>query len=142
AAHGAREPALRRVVLQQVGEVVGRNDVADGDDVEFAEQVLLDERAEHETADATETVDGDPGGHGRVDSFAGAAEKGAAAYLDAPLPPNGQSAPAARHLQSLPLALREPRRRAAAARRRLRRRRQHGARAPARAPAARRPAAG
>ena len=63
------EAALDRVELEQVGEVVGGDDVADGDHVEFlAEQALLDEGAEDETTDATETVDGDPDGHDEVSS--------------------------------------------------------------------------
>jgi hypothetical protein len=52
--------ALRGIVFQQVGEVVGGHDVADGDDIEFlAEQTLLDECAEDEAADAAETIDSD-----------------------------------------------------------------------------------
>ena len=42
----AGELALRRVVLQQVGEVVGRDEVVDGDHVELlAEQSLFDQGA-------------------------------------------------------------------------------------------------
>ena len=54
----AVEPALGRIVLQQVGEVVGRHEVVDGDHVEFlAEQSLLDQGAKDQAADAAETVD-------------------------------------------------------------------------------------
>jgi hypothetical protein len=57
---GTRETTLRGVVLQQVGQVVGRNDIADGDDVERrTEKALLYEGAEDEAANATETVDCD-----------------------------------------------------------------------------------
>ena len=56
----AVEPALGRVVLEQVGEVVGRDEVVDGDDVELlAEQPLFDQRPEHQPADAPEPVDAD-----------------------------------------------------------------------------------
>ena len=54
------EPALRRVVLQQVGEVVGRDEVVDGDDVDrLAEQALFANGPKHEPADAPEPVDAD-----------------------------------------------------------------------------------
>ena len=57
---GALEPALRGVVLEQVGEIVGRDDVADGDDVQGrAEQALLDQCPEDQPADAAEPVDCD-----------------------------------------------------------------------------------
>ena len=53
----AAEPTLRRVVLEQVGEVVGRDEVVDGHHVErLAEQPLLDQ-VEDEAADAAEAVD-------------------------------------------------------------------------------------
>ena len=56
----ALEAALRRVVLEQVGEVVGRDEVVDRDDFDLlAEQALLDDGAEHEPPDAAETVDAD-----------------------------------------------------------------------------------
>src|SRR5262249_40053964 len=56
----AVEAALRRIVLEQVRQVVGRNQVVDGDHVErLAERALLHQRAEHEPADAAETVDAD-----------------------------------------------------------------------------------
>ncbi len=62
----AGEATLRGVVFQQVSEVVGRNDVTDGDDVEGgSEEALFDEGAEDEAADAAETVDGD-GGHDSI----------------------------------------------------------------------------
>ena len=64
---GAIEATLRGVVLQEVGEVVRRDDIADGDDVEGrAEVALFDEGAEDETADAAESVDSYFGGHGVV----------------------------------------------------------------------------
>ena len=54
-----------RVVLEQVGEVVGRDEVVDGDDVEvLAEQPLLDEGPEDQPPDAPEPVDPDLDGHG------------------------------------------------------------------------------
>jgi hypothetical protein len=57
---GAVETALGGVVFQQIGQVVGRHDVADGDHIEGrAEQALLDEGAEDEAADAAETIDCD-----------------------------------------------------------------------------------
>ena len=60
----AVELALRRVVLQQVGEVVGGDEVVDGDDVELlAEQPLLDQGAEDQPADAAEPVDSDASAH-------------------------------------------------------------------------------
>jgi hypothetical protein len=50
--------------FEQVGQVVSRDDVADGDDVELgAEQALLDQRAEDEAADAAETIDSDFNSH-------------------------------------------------------------------------------
>ena len=60
----AAELLLRRIVLQQVGEVVGGDDVADRDDLDvLAEQPLLVQGAKEEAADATETVDGDTSAH-------------------------------------------------------------------------------
>src|SRR6185369_9453966 len=59
---GPGELPLRRVVLEQVRQVVGRDDVADGDHLDLlAEQPLLVEGPEHEPSDATETIDGDAG---------------------------------------------------------------------------------
>ena len=60
----AREAALGGVVLQEVGEVVGGNEVAHGDDVDvLPDEALLDEGAEDEAADAAETIDGDVDWH-------------------------------------------------------------------------------
>jgi hypothetical protein len=54
----ALELALGGVVFEQVSEVVSRDDVADGDDIELlAEEALFDEGAENEAADAAETID-------------------------------------------------------------------------------------
>jgi len=65
--HGSRELALGGVVLDQVGQVVGRDDVADRDDVERgAEQALFNEGPEYQTADAAETIDSDFYSHGSV----------------------------------------------------------------------------
>ena len=62
---GASEATLGGVVLEKVGEVVGRDDVTDGDDIELGPQVtLLDEGAEDETADAAESIDSYVDGHG------------------------------------------------------------------------------
>ncbi len=59
----AGEATLRGVILQEVGKVIGRNDVADGDDVKGGSEVaLFDEGTEDKAADAAESVDGD-GGH-------------------------------------------------------------------------------
>ena len=56
----AGELALRGIVFEEVGEVVGRDDVADGGDFECgAEVALFDECAEDEASDASESVDGD-----------------------------------------------------------------------------------
>ena len=58
--HFAGELALRGVILHEVGEVVGRNEVVDGHDVEFlAQQTLFDEGPEDQTTDPTEPVDPD-----------------------------------------------------------------------------------
>jgi hypothetical protein len=63
-AHRAVEAALGGIVFQEIGEIVGRDDVAHRDDVERrAEQALLDESAENEATDATETVDCDFNSH-------------------------------------------------------------------------------
>jgi hypothetical protein len=52
------------VVFQQVGQIVGGHDVADGDDFDvLADEALFDEGTENETADAAKTVDGDFNGH-------------------------------------------------------------------------------
>ena len=61
----AVETTLGGVVFEQVGQVVGRHDIADGDHIEGrAEQALLHEGAKDETADAAETVDCDFNCHG------------------------------------------------------------------------------
>ncbi len=58
------ELALRRVVLEQVGKVVSRDDIAHGDDLEvLAEQPLAVESTEHQSTDASKTVDRDSSGH-------------------------------------------------------------------------------
>ena len=68
------ELALRGVVLEQVGEVVGRDDIVDRDDVDLlAEQPLFDQGAKHQAADPPETVDADlHGSHCRCLSIADA----------------------------------------------------------------------
>ena len=59
-ANRAGEAALRGIVFEQVGEIVGGHDVADGDDFDFlAEQALFSDRAKDEATDPTESVDGD-----------------------------------------------------------------------------------
>ena len=61
---GAGETALGRIVLQQVGEVVGRNDVVDGDHVDLlAQQSLIADCPEHQPADAAEAVDANTNCH-------------------------------------------------------------------------------
>jgi len=56
---------LGGVVLEQIGQIVGRDDVSHGNDVERrAEQTLLDECAENEAADAAKTIDCDFNCHG------------------------------------------------------------------------------
>ncbi len=63
---GALELALGGVILDQIGQIVGGNDVADGHDVERgAEEALLDEGAENEAADAAETIDSNFDSHDR-----------------------------------------------------------------------------
>jgi hypothetical protein len=57
--HFPPEAAVGRVVLQQVGEVRGRNQVVHGDELEAS----LDARAVGEAPDATETVDANLDGH-------------------------------------------------------------------------------
>ncbi len=64
------ELALDRVVLQQVGEVVGGDDVTDGDHLDlFAEQTLLVQGAKYQATNPTETVDGDTRAHCSLPSF-------------------------------------------------------------------------
>jgi hypothetical protein len=51
---------LDRVVLQQVGQVVGGDDVAHGHDVEFlGEKALFVKGPEDQAADAAESIDRD-----------------------------------------------------------------------------------
>ena len=65
--HRAVEAALRGVVLEQVGQVVGRHDVAYGDHIELrAQQALFNESAEYQPADAAETIDSNFDSHGSV----------------------------------------------------------------------------
>jgi hypothetical protein len=46
--------------FHEIGEVVGRNDIADGDDFDvLADETLFDERAEDEATDASEPVNCD-----------------------------------------------------------------------------------
>ena len=64
---GALETALGGIVLEKVGEVVGRHDVPDGDDVKFlSEKTLLGDGAEDKAADAAKPVDGDFNWHVRA----------------------------------------------------------------------------
>lgn len=64
--NGACEAALSGVIFQQISEVVRRNDISDGGNVEGGSEVaLLDESTEDKAADAAESVDGN-GGHGSV----------------------------------------------------------------------------
>ena len=57
-ADGSGEAALRGIVLEQIREIVGWDNVTDGDDFHFlADETLLDHRAEDQTADAAEPVD-------------------------------------------------------------------------------------
>ncbi len=54
----ALETALGGIVFEQVSEVVGRHDVADGDDFDvLADHALLGDGAENEAADAAESID-------------------------------------------------------------------------------------
>ena len=56
----ALEDALGGVVLDEVGEVVGRNQVIDGDDfVPLFEESLFDDGTEDKAADAAEPINGD-----------------------------------------------------------------------------------
>jgi hypothetical protein len=60
----AGELPLHRIVFQQVGEVVGGDDVAHRDHLDlFSEEPLLVQGAEHEATDPTETVDSDTSAH-------------------------------------------------------------------------------
>ena len=65
--HRPRKLALGGVVLDEVGQVVSRDDVADGDDVERgAEEALFNESPENQPANAAETIDSDFDCHGSV----------------------------------------------------------------------------
>jgi len=57
-ADGAGEATLGGVVLEEVRQVVGGDDVTHRDDVDvLADQTLFDEGAEDQSADAAETID-------------------------------------------------------------------------------------
>ena len=50
--------ALRRIVFEQVGQIVRWDEVVDGDHIQrFAEQTLLDECPKHQPPDATKPID-------------------------------------------------------------------------------------
>jgi len=69
-AHRALESALGGIVFEQVGEIVRRHDVADGDDLHVpAHKALLDHRAIDQTANAPESVDCYFDSHNRVRFF-------------------------------------------------------------------------
>ena len=54
----AGETALGGIVLEQVGEVVRRDDIADRDDLNvFADQPLFEHRAKHQPSNASESID-------------------------------------------------------------------------------------
>ena len=76
----AAKPALRRVVFQQVRQVIGGDNIIEGHHVETpAQQTLLDQGPENQTADAAETIDANSDCH-RANSFhppARAQKKGA-----------------------------------------------------------------
>jgi hypothetical protein len=56
----ALEFPLGGVVLEEVGEVVGRDEVVDGDDVDcFAEKALFYDGAKDEAPDTAEAIDSD-----------------------------------------------------------------------------------
>ncbi len=57
----ALEAAVHRVVLQHVGEVLGLEQVVDGDDLDLVE--VLHGGAKHHAPDAAEAVDADLDGH-------------------------------------------------------------------------------
>ena len=58
----ALEAAVHRVVLQHVGQVVGLEQVVDGDDLDVVE--VLHGGTEHHAPDAAEAVDANSDGHG------------------------------------------------------------------------------
>ncbi|OIQ67231.1 hypothetical protein GALL_511920 [mine drainage metagenome] len=60
---GALEAAMHRVVLQHVGEIVGFEQVVDGDDFKIAEFGFLRHGTERHTADTAEAIDGNANGH-------------------------------------------------------------------------------
>ena len=52
--------ALSGVVFDEVGEIVSRNEVVHGDDLDLlAEQALITDCTKHEASDAPETIDAD-----------------------------------------------------------------------------------
>lgn len=55
------EAAVHRVVLEEVGEVVGGDQVVDRDDLD---RRVVGREAVDEAADAAETIDADADGHG------------------------------------------------------------------------------
>ncbi|MNT64342.1 hypothetical protein D3C72_2022340 [compost metagenome] len=57
----AFEAAVHAVVLEHVGQVVGFEQVVDGDDFDVGE--VLDRAAQHVAPDAAEAVDADLDGH-------------------------------------------------------------------------------
>ena len=67
AGHRAGELALRRIVLQQVREIVGGNDVIDSNHIQrLAEQTLFDQRAEDQAPDPAKPVDANFHRHDRL----------------------------------------------------------------------------
>ena len=57
---GAGESALRGVVFEEVGEVVGGNEIVDRDHFDFlAEEALFRDGAKDETSDSSKAVDAD-----------------------------------------------------------------------------------
>jgi hypothetical protein len=64
--HGAGEIAVHRVVLEHVGEVVGFEQVVDGDHLEVCKLLFTGDGAEGHAPDAAEAVDGYPDGHDAV----------------------------------------------------------------------------
>ena len=61
----ARERPVHRVVLEEMGVVLGRDEVVDGHDLDIA-PLGLDDGAQHVATDAAEAGDCDAGGHGRL----------------------------------------------------------------------------
>ena len=54
----ALEAALGGIVFEEIGQIVRRNDVADGDDFDvLADHALFGDGAENQAPDATETID-------------------------------------------------------------------------------------